>query len=457
MKKIVIVLVLSLLFTACGDSDDLAWVNSLDPNKDEERMEEICGDFECGTAIYEGYAVICGACKTDEYCDVAHKCATSCAADACSTQSVQTFTGIQQVECGGCEGESICIQTHLCFTPDEICYRIECGETGYTDENGKQQAIDCGSCPTGEFCNIGQECATEASACEGRCGALHVPTFVGYRDVECGGCEGDFGYCSTDNICETACDTRECGTESVKTDSDGTKVFECGSCSGENAYCHSDYTCETACAGRECGSEVIYTVDGEETMKCGTCLAPSYCDAVFGCKTGTQKDDYIYDENIVVDTATSLMWQRGNQSEKTAADATTFCNDATIDTFHDWRLPTISELRSIVDGCDGVGTGFDTFTGDDATTCGVIDACLDSTCSDANCDGCVNSGGAGVDGLYFTPELWTYTGDTAGRFWSSSTVPNQADSIWFVRFSNASVAYNWIGSEYFVRCVRNME
>jgi len=98
--------------------------------------------------------------------------------------------------------------------------------------------------------------------------------------------------------------------------------------------------------------------------------------------------------------------------------------------YDDWRLPTISELRSRIYGCDATMTG---------GSCGVTDDCLDSTCYNYQaCGGCDYLAGPGPgDGAYGPYPM--YGGVIQNlEYWSSSVDPT-GGSAWGVDFRFGSV------------------
>jgi hypothetical protein len=51
----------------------------------------------------------------------------------------------------------------------------------------------------------------------------------------------------------------------------------------------------------------------------------------------------------VTDEATGLMWQQETPKAMTYFNADTYCGDLTLGGYTDWRLPTITELQTLVD------------------------------------------------------------------------------------------------------------
>jgi hypothetical protein len=72
------------------------------------------------------------------------------------------------------------------------------------------------------------------------------------------------------------------------------------------------------------------------------------------------------------DPATGLTWQVVPSSHDGMpwADAISYCQNSIL-AGGGWRLPTISELRTLVRGCDGAATG---------GACTVTDSCTDAAC-----------------------------------------------------------------------------
>jgi len=123
-----------------------------------------------------------------------------------------------------------------------------------------------------------------------------------------------------------------------------------------------------------------------------------------------------------------LNWSDASSSSMTWNEAITYCEDL------GGRLPTISELRTLIQNCPGTETGGE---------CGVTDSCLSSgDCWNDPCDGCEYD----ETGKYsvFRDIYW---------FWSSSGQSGNADNAWYVDFVYGFVSYSYKGSYFNVRCV----
>ena len=116
-------------------------------------------------------------------------------------------------------------------------------------------------------------------------------------------------------------------------------------------------------------------------------------------------------------------------------DALEYCRNLDEGGHSDWRLPTISELRTLIQNCPNTETGGE---------CGVTDSCLSySECRNDACEGCD-----------FNPSgKYSKLGDISW-FWSSSTKSGNTDYAWYVNFYYGYVFNYYKTYNYNVRCVR---
>ena len=141
---------------------------------------------------------------------------------------------------------------------------------------------------------------------------------------------------------------------------------------------------------------------------------------------GSIKDDGYYQKGatphytrddakeIVTDTVTGLQWQDDRDAKtvkKNWQEAIEYCADLTLGGHSDWRLPTIAELRSIVDK-------------------GRHKPAIDPTFQNVGSD-----------------DWWSL-------YWSSTTYAYDSSSAWFVFFNDGSASSGSKGNSVFVRCVR---
>ena len=134
------------------------------------------------------------------------------------------------------------------------------------------------------------------------------------------------------------------------------------------------------------------------------------------------------------DTPPSMTWSIKAESEMNFNNAVTYCETLEEKGFDDWRLPTISELRTLVRNCPATETG---------GSCGVTDSCLSNSCIDETCVGCDldDSGKYSVLG----DSVW---------LWSSLSNSDNTDNAWHVDFHTGHVFDGYKTHINYVRCVR---
>ena len=165
-------------------------------------------------------------------------------------------------------------------------------------------------------------------------------------------------------------------------------------------------------------------LDGSGSLSTGTTVKTS-ANAIIK-KTGQTTSIADYDDgyyqkgvsprytrasDIVTDELTDLMWQDDESAKttyKTYAEAITYCSSLSFGGYTDWRLPSSTELESIID---------------------------------------YGSSDPSIDTNYFQN---TYS----NRYWSSTSYEGSSDVAWVVNFNYGSVGGNLKSSSYYVRCVR---
>ena len=112
--------------------------------------------------------------------------------------------------------------------------------------------------------------------------------------------------------------------------------------------------------------------------------------------------------DIVVDSDTGFMWQdSSNIVKKTWSEAKLYCDNLTLGTYDDWRLPHIDELMSISDKSRYSPTIKEIFTN--------------------------------------TKSNW---------YWSNTEYANDKTQAWVVTFSGGDALWRGKTNSLFVRCVR---
>ena len=159
-------------------------------------------------------------------------------------------------------------------------------------------------------------------------------------------------------------------------------------------------------------------------------------------------DDDVTDDDDAVgetwtDETTGLTWiYEPEDIGDFPEDAIVFCDHLKVNGFNDWRLPSISELRTLVRGCEQLEPG---------GLCQVTDECLEYSCWDTNCHICEPEFGPN-NGCYNGTEL----GGVCGVYCSSSPVLDSGVGYWVIDFWMAHLqnAFYADQSPLYARCVR---
>ena len=134
------------------------------------------------------------------------------------------------------------------------------------------------------------------------------------------------------------------------------------------------------------------------------------------------------------DLGTGLMWQEPPAKRKmTWSDAMKYCENLVLAGHDDWRLPAISELRSLIRGCNGP------------------EKCGNLSVSNKECKPCDHNQGPGPNGWYMPGSL--HKGPET-MYWSSLSVIGYSDYAWALIFNSGHV-YGYV-KEFIhaTRCVR---
>ncbi len=186
---------------------------------------------------------------------------------------------------------------------------------------------------------------------------------------------------------------------------------------------NSDGTCsETLDGGYICGCDEGYEWDGEECWATEPDFPECSHESEFPC----------------IDSEYELVWSSLAADTMTWDDAGSYCENLEEGGYDDWRLPTIDELRTVIQNCPGSQSG---------GACAISDPDHLSNSdfsNDCYCDSMGNNNG------YYS----RLGDDDLVSLWSSSTTSGNTDRAWRVGFDDAYVyGYNKSGNNN-VRCVR---
>ncbi len=184
------------------------------------------------------------------------------------------------------------------------------------------------------------------------------------------------------------------------------------------------------------------TEDGDNTTDGDTNTADG--DNTTDGDTNTADGDNDTDGDSSEADESNLIWQNPPAgSLMDWEDAKDYCINLSLDGYSDWRLPTISELRSLIRGCP--------YTETDGI-CRVTDECLsaDPPCLDTDYNRCEYESGP-ADGCYWSEDMQ----GKCGNHWSSSQVVELGWGRWSVSFPEALVRPADKAELQYVRCVSN--
>lgn len=132
-----------------------------------------------------------------------------------------------------------------------------------------------------------------------------------------------------------------------------------------------------------------------------------------------------------------LIWSDRSSSAMNWQSAVNYCQNLNEGSHSDWRLPTISELKTTIKNCQSGGS-----------SCNVSDSCLSafSDCSSKSCH-CEERGN---NGGYYS----RLGDDSHVHLWSSSSISSDSNYAWLVDYFDGSVTPHIKSLNHNVRCVR---
>jgi len=174
--------------------------------------------------------------------------------------------------------------------------------------------------------------------------------------------------------------------------------------------------------------------------------------SMVSCGDDDDDDDDDAPQEVWEDSSSGLIWQNDSACCYNWKNSKSYCKNLNWGGYNDWRLPSISELRSLIRGCEITEVG---------GACGVTNDCTNGdNCYNDLCNyGCMYGGGFGLDGCYWPLELK----GNGNIFWSSTENSSplvhkwSVESTWSVDFTDASVLYEEPSFKNNVRCVRNVD
>ena len=165
-----------------------------------------------------------------------------------------------------------------------------------------------------------------------------------------------------------------------------------------------------------------------------------------------------------LDEGTMLCWTLDDPGTATLATATSACAALTVDGAEDWEVPTISQLRTLIRGCDPLAPGGACSVTDE---CSSHPDCIGLDCSERSSESacqckfneeCPFGEGPAPHGAYLPDAI---APDPGGVNLISRTLPpDEEDMAWLINYNYPSIALGkHIGPNPFssYRCVRSVE
>lgn len=144
------------------------------------------------------------------------------------------------------------------------------------------------------------------------------------------------------------------------------------------------------------------------TMRTLEELQPSWSKKI---TDASKRFELVLDGEAVLDKETGLVWEKSpDTTTRTWIEAIDYAYDKTVGGRDGWRLPTVEELKSLVD--------------------------------------------KSVSGSPKLPSGHPFTIVQSGGFWSSATYPGITNSAWYVGIGSGSLGYYVKSNPFYVWCVR---
>ena len=161
---------------------------------------------------------------------------------------------------------------------------------------------------------------------------------------------------------------------------------------------------------------------------------------LISCKNKTR---FIRKDSYIIDNERNLMWTLKDQDMMNFSDAEEYCKSLNLNGKKEWRLPSISEWRSIIVGCKmKLNEG----------SCAVSDVCAErNLCWSMHCS-CPELKGPGKKGCYWDDSVW---GENCSSYWSKTKSSNY--SGWVLLFDKAAVGTSSLDNTWYVKCVKNIK
>ena len=481
------VLAAMLLMVSCGGGGDNDEDNDNNGNEsgnnDDNSQECTVGEFKC-VGNESHYCNSLGSLVYDARCEYGcnsstGKCNTNSGGNNNDNGSDNNNSDTDSGDYSDSANDNTDSDTNTDTDTDQTCT-----ETGAFRCNGDSKQ----ECASGYWQNL-EECTYGCDPVTKKClGSTECKT----GEYEC--IAGNLSYCNNNfweikEKCEYGCDAsmRQCLPEDCYT----TRIYLCGD-SKEAGFSYASYYCEhgewhygqtcpedcdkstgkckAVCTSGEYKCEENYSMlckDGfwrynESCNKCNSSTGKCYekCNTSYDgeykcsnnnsmlCKDGVWENNESCTDGCNESTGKCKVctaidgktWSNKAESGMAWQDAKDYCDNLTECGYSNWRLPTITELRTLIQNCPGSVTGGGCKVND---TCSEMSSDIYTTCKNSNCYGCDSS----------TSGKYSKLGDL-GDFWSSTVQSNNSNNAWGVNFYKGEVNSYKKSTTCHVRCMR---
>ena len=294
---------------------------------------DACTDQDvCAGGVCKAGVNVC--CKTAADCDDKN----ACTFDACLASNQCGHS--PKPDGGLCDDGSVCSGSDACKTGKCVGPVVKnCDDGNACTDDSCHAVAGCKSAANTVSCSDGNACTAFDGCVAGACAGL--PTDA---KVDC----DDGNLCTTDTcVPATGCkpvavscdDLNDCTADSCD------KVKGCVyPPAADKTACNQSYCVAGACACAEQYVAIDVDVDGVKKIVC----APDY--PVWGVQADSPVGIYtVNGDGTVADSLTGRTWQQGVPAAVNWAAARSYCDQLVLAGKGDWRLPTVTELWSLVD------------------------------------------------------------------------------------------------------------
>lgn len=347
------------------------------------------------------------------------------------------FCVVFMVACVEEESEPIVIGNNVCSYGSYECHDGNSYYCGYPDSSNDVMWIHAETCHNG--------CDSSTGKCYRNSGGSNNNESGNNsgNNNESGNNGSGTGNSGNDDPSECTSGNFKCvGDESHYCNSFGSWVYDARceyGCNSSTGKCKTNSgNSEDPTTNQTCADEGSYRCYGNLRQQCYSSTWKTVEECEYECNATTSKCEI----KIECTTVDGKTWTDKTELDMALYDAKDYCDNLTECGHSDWHLPTISELRTLIQNCPATMTDGE---------CGVTDTCSSIGC--LNQDACL-----GCD--YDSSGKYSKLGDTLW-FWSSShsssSYSNDSGWYWRVNFCDGHVSRGYESNKYSVRCVRGKE